>query len=387
MDRATSTATIVTSDGRAASFPLLSSPFDPRSFIVRFEYVPIENLLYAYTELGDTIIAELPSLSNPAPRFGRPVIYLDQRDWSLLANVLYEPERIRSTVERDAAERLIALARETKIILPMSFAHMAETSRWTNTERRYHLALTVVGLSRGWQMRHPLDIRRHELRQSIAINIKQIPLPPLDVFTLAGCAAQPKSPSRPRYGARAGLPPEVAHAVDALTCISSYFEIMLASEAMAMNPISGWDSENQQFTDWLAEEPRTRSQKRKTVWARFFGDIGPEVVQAAHESGITRSEMALWLTRHFDGDVRAMASLGLFNEVYQDKHLNQRTTWRSNDLIDMMYLTCAAGYADYVVAERSLVSHARQAAKRLQRPIKIYPRISDLMVPLKNAGL
>lgn len=159
MDRATSTAVINTYDDRVATFPLLPSPFDPNSCIVRFTHYPNAHRVVGETELGETIDAELPTLSNPAPREGRPVIYLDQKDWSLLTNVLYEPDRIRSTVERNAAERLITLVREQKVILPMALAHMGETSKWTNAARRYRLALTILDLSRGMadapSARHP----------------------------------------------------------------------------------------------------------------------------------------------------------------------------------------------------------------------------------------
>jgi len=179
----------------------------------------------------------------------------------------------------------------------------------------------------------------------------------------------------------------VAHAVDALTCISSYFAAILDSEALERNPIPGWVSENQTFTNWLAKQSRTSSQKRKSIWARFLADLGLEPVHAALRSGLSRSEMEAWLETYFDGDIRTMASLGLFNEIYQDKHLNQRTVWHINDLRDMMFITCGAGYADYVLGERSMVSHVRQAARRLHREIHIYSDITDLLFSLKSAGL
>lgn len=387
MDRATSTATIVTSDGNKTSLPLLQSPFASISTIVRFTYLPSVSQLHLETDHGDTVVAELPTLRSPAPRGGRPVIYLDQKDWSLLANVLYEPTKVHSTGELDAAERLITLARETKVILPLSFGHLAETSKWTDTERRYRLAITMVALSRGWQMRYPLAIRRYELRQSFLTSINKVVLPPLDVFTLEGCAIEPESRSRQRYETQAGLPPEMAHAVDALTCISSYFGTVLDSEAVATNPIPGWASGNQKFTDWLASEPRTSSQKRKCIGIRFLADLRLEVIEAANESGISPLEMEAWLKSYFNGVVRVLPSLGLFNEVYHDKHLNPRAVWHINDLYDMMYLTCGSGYADYVVGDRSSVSHIRQSAKRLRRQINIYRRISDLIVALKGDGL
>jgi len=53
----------------------------------------------------------------------------------------------------------------------------------------------------------------------------------------------------------------------------------------------------------------------------------------------------------------------------------------------MLFLTCAAGYADYVLAERSSTSYLNQSAKRLGRSIKVYSRINDLVVAFENEGL
>jgi hypothetical protein len=383
MDRATSTATIVASDGRTKSFPFEFPP-DAGTTIVKLTYFLLGNSLSLKTDRGDTIVAELPSLAGAAPRGGRPVVYLDQKDWSLLANVLHERDRVQSVQERDAAEELIGLAREKKIILPMSLGHMAETSRWTNTERRYRLGLTVAELSRGWQMRHPLDIRRFELQQSLVNRFGTDQLPPLDMFTLAPCAAQGAQAAQQHHETNAGLTAAMAITVEAWTCVSSYFDAILDSEAVPMNPTPSWVSANQEFTAWLAKDSTSASQKRKSILSHLRADLELELLHAVYESGITSAQLETWRTAHFDADIRNMVSLSLFSEIYQDKHLNSGTAWRDNDLIDMMYLSCAAGYADFVVGERSLVSYASQAARRLGRPVKIFRQISELLVGLKS---
>ena len=315
------------------------------------------------------------------------MVYLDQKDWSLLANVLYESEKVGSANERDAAAQLIALARDRKIILPMSLGHMGETAKWTNTEGRYRLGLTVTQLSRGWQMRYPLDVRQYELRQSLATRIRHDPLAPLDIFTLQPCAAEFGSTSKGDLESHAGVPPVLRYPIEAMTCISSYFDAVLDSEAVPINPTSVWVSANQDFTTWLAKDSTNAYQKRKSIVNHLRADLELEVLHAVYESGITSAELEIWRASYFDDDMRDMASLGLFSEIYQDKHLNSGTVWHDNDLIDMMYLSCAAGYADFIVGERSLVSYARQAARRLGRPVKIYPRISELLVALKSTEL
>lgn len=162
---------------------------------------------------------------------------------------------------------------------------------------------------------------------------------------------------------------------------------MLDSEAVPENSIFDWVSANQDFTDWLAGEAKTSFQKLKSIMNRFLADVWSEILEKVQEISISQAQLKTWLELYYEEELRAMGSLGLFNEIYKDKHLNSGDAWHSNDLNDMMFLTCAAGYADYVVGERSLMSYMRQAAKRLPRSIKVYSRLSDLMIVLERTGL
>jgi hypothetical protein len=40
---------------------------------------------------------------------------------------------------------------------------------------------------------------------------------------------------------------------------------------------------------------------------------------------------------------------------------NAGQRWEANDLVDIMFLCCAAGYADVVVGERRTIGYLRQA--------------------------
>src|SRR4051812_41342989 len=86
-----------------------------------------------------------------------PVVYLDQLHWISLAQRVWAPERLRES-ERDAAETLIALARERQVVLPLAGAHMTELAPVAGRRRR-DVAATILGLSRGWQMQNPARIR------------------------------------------------------------------------------------------------------------------------------------------------------------------------------------------------------------------------------------
>ena len=91
------------------------------------------------------------------------------------------------------------------------------------------------------------------------------------------------------------------------------------------------------------------------------------------------------MTEHAIGDLVAAPALGLLRELFHERHLNKRTTWHANDLTDMTYLSCAAGYADFVVCERPMGGPLKQGIKRLRRPVRVFQRLSDVVEAIEAA--
>lgn len=166
VDRVAALVTLTRSDGSQVIADWPNDRLEESSSITSMTYEYGGDSLHFDTRRGDSISAELPALTHASPMNGRSVIYLDQNHWSTLAKTLHEPARV-PVVRRAVAERLIALAQQRRVILPMSAAHLSETCQWTNNDKRYQLALTILQLSAGWQMRDPLSLRRHEIQQSL----------------------------------------------------------------------------------------------------------------------------------------------------------------------------------------------------------------------------
>jgi hypothetical protein len=138
---------------------------------------------------------------------------------------------------------------------------------------------------------------------------------------------------------------------------------------------AGWVAVNQGFSDWLdSETRRTADQKRKSVDVLFIQDMGAEIAEEARMAGLAPEELAHWLSSPFL-DVRDMPALGVYREMLQQRHLNVGTTWRTNDLTDMVYLSCAMGYADVVIAERHMTAIGSQSLRRLGRPPLVLPSL------------
>ncbi|MFI1236831.1 hypothetical protein [Nocardia salmonicida] len=372
LDRETSTYQILR-PGYAPVVEALNggSPFNATSHISRTTYRPLKNTLTIETIRGDTIVAEMPTVRDFSPRRGRPTVYLDQNHWNALYKAKYVISGVKSR-EHEAALWLIEQASAGRIILPLSSAHMSETCKWRNNGERYALALTILQLSAGWQLRDPLAVRRKEILSSIHSRLET----GIEIFAYPAVTLEPYAISSDIRS------PEVARkhsslASAALTAVTANFDTMLDGEAVQQNPIPGWVERNQNFTDWLATEKGAGSEmKRRRTYVFFFSDTGSEVAKAAHSTGVSVEEMGRWSQSFMEQDVALMPNLGLFREVFHEKLVDGRTKWNSNDLTDMMYLTCAAAYCDFTVGEKSLISKIEQAQRRIKRTSAVFRNLS-----------
>ena len=122
--------------------------------------------IWSTTTRNDLILTEGFNPASPPPLNGRPSIYLDQNRWRPVADVLHDPARVKDLDERRAAQDLIQLANDGGIVLPLSTGHLLETAGLRG-DRRYEIGVAMAQLAGGWQIRHPLDLWRHEVDQSI----------------------------------------------------------------------------------------------------------------------------------------------------------------------------------------------------------------------------
>lgn len=382
LDHRASTVTLFRSDGKVASVPLRDVGAANGTAIARSIWAPGTPALMFETDLGDQIVAELPRFSEFAPLDGRSVVYLDQNHWSTLARALHAPHRVRRPAELEAAHAVIDLVRARKIVLPMSAGHMSETCKWSIRAERYDLALTVLQLSAGWQMRDPLDVRLREIHNALSRRYQERSETIPAVFTL-----EPDAIHRARgtsvLSPPPDFPPEVAFTWTAQTCVSGNFAAMLDEEHVPMEPQPGWVDTMQRFTDWMASEPRKSPLRRARTNLQFLIDSRTEIAEAAASVAITEAQLTDWIQVHSDVDIADMSALGLFREVLREKHYNPGTRWEGNDLADLMYLTCAAGYADHVVGEKNLTSHMERALRRVGRQTRVHRRLEQLVGALQ----
>lgn len=384
MDRETSSIVFTRSDGKEARFSLEDSPFAETSALSSLHYTPSFDALLAITRAGDDIVFELPKPNNGGQLDGRLLVYLDQNQWSAVGNALHSPAKVADE-DLDAAGQLVQLVQQRRIVLPASSGHYYETTKRFDTQKRYELGLTVLQLSRGWQMRDPIQVRRNEIHDAFR---RRLPGEPKSrngaVFTLLPNVLQGPWRGETSYVPPADFPPDVAFQHQALTSATALIDVMLDAERIEPGPETGWALANQQFSDWLDGEVRDYQQKRKSIDALLLSDLQTEIAEEAYAAGATLEQFQTWFPRELMEDIRQLPATGVFREMLQDRHLNKGTVWKPNDLTDMVYLSCAAGYADFVVCERHMGNVLRQGLRRLSRPTLVFSRLRDAMPTIRE---
>ncbi len=388
MTRDDASVSFLRADGKEARFPLGTSPFSNTSALARLHLAPIEGslagrVLLAVTVDGEDIAFELPLGDDDEQLAGRLVVYLDQNQWSVLSKASDPSARIPDE-DRVAALRLADLARDRKLVLPASSAHYHETTKWRDNAARHRLGLTVLQLSRGWQLRDPLQVRRDEIRASYEEMFLRGSAPRArSVVTLMPNTLHGPSRGGPAPEPPPDFPPSVAAEYNALLSATVLIDVMLDREHIPATPPTGWARIHQQFSDWLDQEPRDSQQKRKAVDVMLLQDLQLEMAEEAHSSGITPQQMGKWFWQH-QARMAALPALGLFREVLQDRHLNRGLTWCANDLTDMIYLSTAAAYSDAVVCERAMGSALVRGLVRLGRPTPVFRRLREAVPAIER---
>lgn len=363
MDLETGTCTFHRSDGKEATFETgFRRP--PGSRVSRIQYSePLRGVLITTTS-GDQVALPLVTPSHPAALQGRPVIYLDQNQWSFLAQV-EAGNALKNLAEDEAARLLLSAASEHRVVLPVSSGHAVESTEWRDNDRRYGLGVTLMRYSAAWQMRHPLDVEQDELLSSLHAFVGQ----EHDSSPAFSCdpEAWTRDQERGAFQPDEGLPEAYQASLQSLLHLSVAFDLLTDSTPIERQRSTSWREAQQAFSDELDTLDVTSAEKRQRVLAFFISDISHAIATAATTLGISPEDFDRWLTEQLPDDLPQMPYLGLRFEFLFGKHSNRGARWHDNDLIDMMFLCLAGAYADLVVCESSAASHIRQAQRRLGR--------------------
>jgi hypothetical protein len=282
---------------------------------------------------------------------GRKVVYLDQNRWSAMAAWRHGLRPI-GPAEATAAERLAELVADRKIVLPFSAGHMVETGPLYD-DFRVALASTMLEFSRSWQVRNPVAIRGEELAASLKGEKPMATgLTSLDADVLFATPLRKVNTSQ--------IPGSMAAVFARIVNLSSVYEVLVDREALpdteGRQAGATWAKKFADLGGYVQSNGMSREQALRAATGMVLADLLPEIAALAPVDVVRP-----WLTETTKTGLGEMPYLGRFAAVVFARLRQPTTRWTGNDLNDLNFLCCAAGYADVVVGERNTIGALRTA--------------------------
>lgn len=330
---------------------------------------------------GNPAVVELPWPGRSAcdALGSRRVVYLDQRDWSTLAAVRHGLRPV-APAEASAAQELFALVDSGDLVLPLSAAHFIESDR-LHGPSRVPLASTLLELSRGWQMRHPMNIGRDEL----AANLGLIDGAPetAGVYTLEPNASFVRFPPPET----SEYPEPLRSIMPAVIAVSGTYDAVVghtpAPDAGGDEARAAWVADHEHLIGLLAADGASPDMVRRTALARQLLEIGTHLV---HESRVDvdtlRSLMTPAWFATLDEAMATMPYVSRLSHVYFAR-LRNMSPWTANDLNDIHFLSAAAGYAHVLVGERRTIGDLR-GTRSMQSGAELATSLVDAVTAAKT---
>ena len=366
-------ASIVTSEERIVvdrvSKPKISSS------VTRSIYVPRTSLIEIHAG-GEVFV--LP-LGWRHQHIDRPVVYLDQNHWIDFARWDKKVSRLGET-ENEFFALLSATSIAGQVILPLSSAHLTETSKRGGTSR-VELASTMLRYSRGWQMRSVLGLRRAELRGLFGSSAS---LTRENVITLSPRAVFDMPPIA-RIGQHLG--PQVAELVERQVWATTLVSLMIdedPSDAAGREIVDKWANSFEPLATAMRGNSRAKALSRDLTRTRFFADLGKDLPAAAQESGVTADAFGDWLSQDAESAIEGSPGLARMREVMHLRLSNSDDRWEANDLNDWMHLSYAAAYCDLVLGEKKTINYLRRSDSRVPPGAILHRRAIDALSDLKT---
>ncbi|NRI69912.1 hypothetical protein FEZ60_30865 [Rhodococcus sp. MS16] len=333
---------------------------------------------------GDWLAAEVYSPIPDDPKKGRTTVYLDQNHWSTLALVRVDPDSVTKRSEIGPAEELIELAADGGVILPLSAGHLVETGRLYD-DKRYNLGLVMADLANGWQMRHPLALRKFEFAQALGRELgRQVPsLANRQAITLEPNALLDNEPDS------GPLPvDDPAFFLQAISSSSITMESLLDPKADPRFEPEQWLADNKSFAEALTSSPASQAEKKIVSRVRTLISLREEMLAGLGLLGASASDFNMTDSKTVSKFLRSMPMIDAYAHVNMVRHIDRNWMWNDpGDLIDMVYLSAGAAYADFVVAEGATGTHLRQYQMAMNKPVTVHTTLESLVKAIRNSGV
>lgn len=376
--------TIVKQNGDRHTGPLESAEVPDNSPIARSIFDWEKWWVTLHTDRNDLVVWAGFNPETGEPRPVRPTVYLDQNKWSLVATALVAPDRIRDTDELAAALKLVEWATDDGIVLPLSSAHLLETSALYG-DKRYELGVTIAGLGNGWQMRHPMDVFEHEAAQAVG---EQLKLSPLSAHSVRPVITTEPEGWQSCNSFGLGPPPgsDVNTFLAMLRAPAVAVSLLLDPEPLARDSDAKWVRHHQEISNQIHQLGKPKEFRRSTALRRFWNEnLG--TYRKALAAVYNKADAPTFSDRQLRELFATSPMVSLLSELFVQRFLDYQSKWQRNDLVDMLFLTCATAYCDFVVAENRTGTQLRQIQRSLDRPMTVFTTLTELVRELQLVGV
>lgn len=308
-----------------------------------------------------------------------PVVYLDQNHWIDFARWRKDATAV-SAEKRLFFDALDSAASASRVIVPLSAAHLVETTK-RGGRSRLELAGTMLQISRGWQMRSVLALRRAELR---ALFSPPAALTREDVITLDPYVMFDDVPEE-WIGADFG--PEIASLLRRQIWATILVSLLIddkPDEASGGEVVSRWSQSFTPLAQHMRNNARAKTFSRDLTRTRFITDLGNDLPAAVKEAGMSPDDFGRWLKDKAETALAASPGLGRLREVLHLRISNADDKWEANDLNDWFHLSYAAAYCDLVVGEKKAINYLRRSAPRVTPGATLHFRASEALPDLER---
>ena len=237
-------------------------------------------------------------------------------------------------------------------------------------------------------MRHPLQVRRDELRSVIDGHYPSQGGPGQSGVVSTVQYWQYDDPAlRPDIQKVADFPPFLRRAWVAVVSVLSAYDYLLDPEGEDVETLKKsageWAAELWDFAKGMAGEGLSSSDKRARAFRRMLADMLPDIQQAYAAARREPSEFGQWLESVDQETFAGAPYLGRWFSVFVERLANPEQPWEANDLMDLIYLPCAAAYCDVVVAEKSAAHYLKMAGEKLNGAV-VTSKLTELPDILEN---
>lgn len=252
-------------------------------------------------------------------------------------------------------------------------------------DKRYEIGLAMAKLSNGWQMRHPIAVLQHEAADALG---EQLDLTPNSSHAIRPVVTTEPAAWQATTSFGLGAPPtsETETLMAMLRAPAVAVALLIEPEPLAKDSSTTWVQHHQKISNQIHQLGGTKEARRATALRRFWNEnLGFH--RKALDAVYNTTDFPMFSDRDLREFLRRTPMTSLLSELFVQRFLDHQTKWQRNDLIDMLFLTCAAGHCDYVVAENRTGKQLGQIQRSRKRPVTVFTTLAGLVDELDRGGI